>query len=194
MTEIISDMTFILVGYALGCFTAGYYLVRFTTAIDIRDTGSGSVGATNVGRLLGTKGFVLTLLADFLKGGAALLFAQLSNCQPPWLTLVVLAVVAGHIWPVQLKFKGGKGIATSLGALLVYDPVFTFTLLGMFAVLFVVKNDRVLKGLFVTACMPALAVLLNRPGFDVTTYFVLAVMLLWAHRDNFMKRCRQSNL
>src|SRR5688572_18464968 len=96
----------ILAGYALGCFASGYYLVRWWTGMDVRLSGSGSVGATNVSRILGSPGFFLTVLGDFSKGALAVWFAEYLKIKDVGVVLAMLAVVAGHIWPVQLWFRG----------------------------------------------------------------------------------------
>jgi glycerol-3-phosphate acyltransferase PlsY len=107
--------------YALGCFATGYYLVRAVKGQDIRNFDSGSVGARNVGRFLGRMGFLLTVLGDLSKGVLAVWAAHRFTGDNLLAALALLCVVTGHIWPVQLRFHGGKGVATSLGALLVYD-------------------------------------------------------------------------
>ena len=119
MTFALADRDFVAVAgaYLLGCFASGYYLVRWRLGRDIRDLGSGSIGARNVGRNLGPAGFALTLLLDLAKGAVAVeLPAQLHATA--WArALALAAVVAGHVWPVQLGFRGGKGVAPSVGAL-----------------------------------------------------------------------------
>src|ERR1051326_4572526 len=117
--------------YLLGCFATGYYLVRLRTGQDIRELGSGNVGATNVGRALGTRGFVLTFLGDAAKGALAVSLARLLP-GPLWLAdVAMIAVVAGHIWPIPLRGRGGKGGATTLGALAVLDVSLTLLLLAL---------------------------------------------------------------
>src|ERR1051326_144191 len=105
--------------YGLGCFTTGYYLVRLCRGCDIRDLGSGSVGAKNVARIMGWTGFLLTVLGDVGKGAFAVWAARYFATDPIIIGLALIAVVAGHIWPVQLFFRGGKGVATLLGGLVV---------------------------------------------------------------------------
>src|SRR5580698_8498322 len=95
--------------YLIGCFTTGYYLVRAWTGKDIRETGSGSSGARNVGRVLGKQGFFFTVLGDFAKGALAVWLTREWTNDELCAALAVVAVVAGHLWPVQLKFHGGKG-------------------------------------------------------------------------------------
>ncbi len=106
--------------YLLGGLCAGYYLVRLAARRDIRAAGSGSAGARNVGRLLGAPGFLGTLLLDAAKGAVAVLAAAhfVAGAWPP--ALALLAVVAGHIWPLQLGLRGGKGVATAIGGTAAY--------------------------------------------------------------------------
>ncbi len=108
------ELTWIITSYFLGCFTAGYYWTRWRTGRDIRAEGSGSVGARNVGRLLGAPGFLITFLLDFAKGVLAVAGATYFKLGPESIVASVVAVVVGHNWPVQLRFRGGKGIASGL--------------------------------------------------------------------------------
>ena len=110
------DVLGIALAYGLGCLCAGYYIVRWRTGTDVRRIGSSSAGARNAGRVLGRWGFALVLTLDALKGVAAVWAACAIG-----LGGAAVAVVAGHVLPVQLGFRGGKGIAPSIGALLVYD-------------------------------------------------------------------------
>src|SRR2546428_11226923 len=106
------ELTTIFVCYLIGCFTAGYYWVRWRTGQDIRHEGSGNVGARNVGRLLGPPAFIATLLLDLGKGALAVGMALYFGLRPEMVIAAMLAVVVGHNWPMQLRFHGGKGIAT----------------------------------------------------------------------------------
>lgn len=190
MTDIIFNMSFILISYLLGSLTVGYYIVRYTLDCDIREFGSGSVGATNVSRLLGSKGFVLTFVGDMGKGGLALLLAQWVGCQPIWLAFILIAVVVGHIWPIQLRFKGGKGVATALGGLTVYDPMLALITICSFVILYLVFKDREFSGIIVIICLPIFSMLINRPLIVTTVCFITTLLLLWAHRENILAKCR----
>jgi acyl phosphate:glycerol-3-phosphate acyltransferase len=173
--------------YALGCFTTGYYLVRAWLGRDIRDMDSGSVGAKNVGRVLGKKGFLLTLLGDLCKGAFAVWAARHYSGSNLIAGLAMLAVVAGHIWPVQLWFRGGKGASTSLSALLVWDYRIVLAFLAIFLAAFAVTRKTVLPGLFAFACLPLATLWLTREGTAVTIVLALASMVLFAHRKNFVE-------
>src|SRR6266516_778689 len=136
-----------LAGYALGCFTSGYYLVRWRTGEDVRMIGSGSVGATNVGRVLGRAGFCLTVFCDLCKGLLAVWLALYFQLNPTGAVLTMLAAAAGHVWRAPLWFRGGKGVATSLGALLMFDYSIALTFSALFLVLCAALRNFVLGGL-----------------------------------------------
>jgi acyl phosphate:glycerol-3-phosphate acyltransferase len=170
--------------YLLGCVAAGYYLVRSRLGEDIRELGSGSVGARNVGRILGKSGFLLTLICDFGKGALAVWAAHHFTKDERIIALAMVAVVAGHIWPAQLRFHGGKGMATSLGALLALDPklalIYCVLFLGSFALLW----RTVLGGLFALICLPLVALFLDYDRIQVVLITVTNGLVLFAHRKN----------
>ncbi len=170
--------------YLLGCFAAGYYLVRSRLGEDVRELGSGSVGARNVGRILGKTGFLLTLLCDFGKGALAVWAARHFTKDDRIVALAMVAVVAGHIWPAQLRFHGGKGMATSLGALLIFDPKFAFIYGALFLGSFVLLWRSVLPGLFALICLPLVALFLGQDRIEVVLITVTAGLVLFAHRKN----------
>jgi acyl phosphate:glycerol-3-phosphate acyltransferase len=171
--------------YALGCFTTGYYLVRARTGRDLREIESGSVGARNVGRVLGKSGFTLTVLGDLSKGALAVWFAaEFASYNRTAMALAMLAVVVGHIWPVQLHFRGGKGVATSFGALLMFDHRVALTILVLFLGGFAVTRKSLFPAMFVYACLPLVDWWLNHDGLTATLLIVLAAIILFAHRRN----------
>ncbi|HYT62193.1 MAG TPA: glycerol-3-phosphate acyltransferase [Haliangiales bacterium] len=174
----------LLVGYALGCFTSGYYLVRWRTGDDIRLIGSGSVGATNVGRVLGRPGFLLTVLGDFFKGLFAVWLARYFQLKPTGVMLVMIAVSAGHIWPVQLWFRGGKGVATSLGALMMFDSSIAFAFAALFLAACAVLRNFVLAGLLAFALTPLALFAADYSLDSVFGVSAMALLILIAHRRN----------
>lgn len=177
-------MIAILLSYALGCLTIGYYLVRLQTGADVRHLGSGNVGARNVGRVLGPTGFFITVLGDFAKGMLAVWGARYAGFDPGVVLLALLAVVVGHIWPAQLGFRGGKGMATAAGALLAYDLASMLLIAGLFLCAVVLLRRITPSGL-VAAALAALAPLaLGRPGSVVAGYCALSLLILFAHRTN----------
>src|SRR5205823_2993419 len=124
------------------------------TGKDVREMGSGNIGARNVGRVLGSYGFWVTLVGDFAKGAVAVWMARYFAADNHVTALAMLAAVLGHVWPIQLGFRGGKGIATSLGALAVCDFHLALTFVGLFAVIYLVLRRTTLSGLIAFACLP----------------------------------------
>jgi len=177
----------LLGAYLLGCLATGYYLVRARTGRDIRDIGSGSTGARNVGRVLGKSGFGLTVLGDFSKGALAVWSAQAWTHNQQLAALTMLAVVAGHIWPATLRFRGGKGVATSLGALLVFDYRMALAFAALFLAGFALTRKRVLTGMFAFAALPLASLWFEPDGPTVMLTAVSSAMILFAHRKNFVE-------
>jgi glycerol-3-phosphate acyltransferase PlsY len=172
------------VAYGLGCVSTGYYLARLATGRDVRTVGSGSTGGTNVGRLLGRKGFVLTFAGDALKGALAVGLGRYVGLAPWLLVAAALAAVAGHIFPIQLGLRGGKGLATALGALLVVDwrlPALLLPLIGLAWLLSRQMTFSLAGGLLLG---PLLALALGHPPAVAAGLAALVALLLWAHRPN----------
>jgi glycerol-3-phosphate acyltransferase PlsY len=172
------------VAYFIGCFTTGYYLVRARTGKDIRETGSGSAGARNVGRILGKSGFWLTVAGDFFKGVLAVCLARQMANDNFCTALAVTAVVAGHLWPAQLKFHGGKGVTTSLGALVTFDYRLAFTFAALFAAIFIFTRKSLLPAMFAFICLPAACWFFTRNDLTTCAMAALSTAILFAHRRN----------
>ena len=173
-----------LAAYLLGCFTTGYYLVRLRLGQDLRELGSGSVGARNVGRVLGWQGFLLTVLGDLGKGALAVWTTRHFTADERVVLVAMVAVVVGHVWPVQLLFRGGKGMAATLGALLIYDYELALVLALLFAAAFAALRKTVLPGLFALACLPLISWYLVRSPAEIVGTSVLAGVVLLAHHRN----------
>lgn len=119
--------------YLVGCLSTAYYLLRLRGRGDIREQGSGTAGARNAGRLLGPWAFFTVLVLDAVKGMLPVAAGRGLGLAGTWLGAVAFAVVLGHVFPIQLGFRGGKGIATSLGALLLFEPRVLLALAAGFA-------------------------------------------------------------
>jgi len=177
----------IIMAYLLGGFCTGYYLVRFKAKLDIREQGSGGVGARNVGRILGRPGFVITLMGDALKGLAAVVLARRFEVAEPIVALVLVAVIAGHIWPASLQFHGGRGIATAVGAYLAYDPQLVLVLLCITGILMIFRSGFILSGLGAFLLLPLVAYALKQPGYVVAGLAGASVIILFAHRERLRR-------
>jgi len=181
------DMILIMIAYMLGGICCGYYLVRLKCNVDIRDQGSGGVGARNVGRYLGRPYFVITLLVDVLKGVAAVELARYFQASSEAVSLVLIAVIAGHIWPLLLGFRGGRGIATAIGAYLSYDPWLAVLLLLLTAGLMVFRRGFILSGLAAFLLLPLAALSMHFPSHAITSLAVCSIIILFAHREHVRK-------
>ncbi|MCC6458385.1 MAG: glycerol-3-phosphate acyltransferase [Caldilineaceae bacterium] len=175
-----------LVSYGLGCFSTAYYLVRWRTGQDIRTLGTGTAGARNVGRFLGKSGFALTFLGDALKGALAVGLARWAGLPDIGLVAAMLAVVAGHLWPVQLGGHGGKGASTGLGAILALNLWLGLITVGIALLLLAILRSFTRAGMIATALTPLTAWYLGLDTVLVVGVIVLILLLLFAHRDNVM--------
>ncbi len=179
-------VTVLALAYAIGCLQTGYWVVRWKTGQDLRLVGSGSTGATNVGRVLGRSGFVLIMLLDMLKGAVALGLSILSGSPTALMPWVILAVVAGHVLPVQLGFRGGKGLSPGFGALLVHDWRLAGGILAAAALIWLVacRSRPVLCLAAALMFTPLAAVLMGHTRFDAAGLVAAIGLILWAHRSN----------
>lgn len=173
--------------YAIGCFATGYYLVRARTGRDIREVESGNIGAKNVGRVLGRTGFWLTVIGDFAKGSLAVLAAQYFSGNHQFAALAVLFVVIGHIWPAPLHWRGGKGVVTSGGAMLVYDYQLVLVYGAVVALGFAFTRRLTMPGLVAYLVVPIVSYWLHRSHFEVTMLTTLTALILFAHRQNILE-------
>ena len=181
------ELICIIMAYLLGGICTGYYLVRLKVKQDIREHGSGGVGARNVGRLLGKPGFVLTLLGDAFKGLAAVLLARWFGVSELAVSLVLIAVIAGHIWPLPLHFRGGRGIATAIGAYIAYNPQLALLLLAITLILMVFRRGFILSGLAAFFLLPLVAYALHLPDHTIAGLAGCSVIILFAHRERLRK-------
>ncbi len=154
-------LLWLVAAYLIGCVNGGYYAVKFASGRDIRALGSGNAGATNAGRLMGKRGFLLVMIFDAVKMLAALkLAALLFPGSQAVQALTMPAVLLGHIFPAQLRFRGGKGIASLVGAgvYLLNLPLLAFTAL-LFLVLYLATRKYYYSGLAALGVLP-----LSYPG------------------------------
>jgi glycerol-3-phosphate acyltransferase PlsY len=164
--------------YALGGFATGYYARWFTDRRTIPASNK-DVPPDELGGWL----FVLTFLIDMAKGALAVALGRLLHLPPVWLAATMFAVVAGNIWPAQLNFRGGKGIATMLGALIAFDINILILLLLTSAVLHLTNKNFMLSGLSGIAFVSVFAAMLGHTGAEVIVITVTVAVVLYAHRD-----------
>jgi len=177
-----------LIGFAylLGSIPSGYVLGKLS-GVDVRQAGSGNVGATNVARAVGKRQGVLTLLADVLKGMAPVAIGLWMQLQPETIAMVASAAFLGHLYPIFLKFRGGKGVATGLGALLIIAPLATMLLVGVFVAVAFPTRLVSLSSIIAAALAPLVLWLFFQPPAIVWMGAFLAAMIVWRHRGNIQR-------
>lgn len=173
--------------YGLGCLSVAYYLVRVSIGKDIRELGSGTAGARNVARVLGRPAGIVVMAGDVAKGALAVWLAKEIAPDVYNELLAMTLVVAGHIWPLQLGFRGGKGLAAGFGALLVVMPMVALAATALNAILSLVLRSPTIGTLLATAITPILAAGLGQ-GTEAAALLALPIgIILFSHRSIISK-------
>ena len=178
----------ILGAYLIGAIPLGWLVARAFGVGDIRRHGSGTIGATNVLRTLGWVPAIVTLLGDVAKGYlAVVLAARITGGEPTAVAAAAVATVAGNCWSVFLGFRGGKGVATGLGALLRLTPWATLAALPVFLVIVASFRYVSLASLLATVCVPLGAAVLGYPRASVAAAAVVAAIIIGRHHANIAR-------
>jgi len=172
--------------YLLGSIPFGYVIVRWQKGVDVRSTGSGSTGATNVMRNLGIIGFVATFILDMGKGIVAVLLAsRLTEGDPRWIAVASVMAILGHCFPVWLKFHGGKGVATGVGVFIALAPVEVVLVLLVFAIVLAIWRYVSLGSIVGSAAFPVLVYFMKHPPLPIVLGAAgSALIIIGMHHDN----------
>ena len=181
----------IITAYLLGNISTSYIVAKRLAGVDIRTQGSGNAGSTNVLRTLGKKAGALTFIGDVLKGLIAVLIARfiaygvnLDNTTCAY--IAVVAVVLGHNYPVFLGFKGGKGVATSLGSMLGMNPLVALLCLGFFIIIVAITKYVSLGSILGIGLYPVIMMINhNTKGVLVTLFLTISVAI--THKENIKR-------
>lgn len=177
-----------MVSYGIGCFNTGYYYIKWKYKSDIRDTGSRATGATNVGRTAGKKGYLITAGGDILKGAVAVTIGMhVLEISDPAALASLAAVVLGHIFPLQLGFRGGKGIATLAGALFAYNPFLMIIVLLVFGIFFIITRKKTPAALVALVVLPVSMALYHYPFRETAAIALINLVVIIANRDNLRR-------
>ncbi|MBP5232392.1 MAG: glycerol-3-phosphate acyltransferase [Planctomycetes bacterium] len=169
----------IAAGYLLGCLCGGYYLVRWGAKADIRELHTGNAGATNAGRVLGAKGYLATLFWDAAKGGmAAALGGWLGDGEAFFAAAALLGAILGHVHPAQLRFHGGKGLATAWGGAWVIDWRLAAIMIVLAVALRQALPGRDAAGWLILALFPLMAFWLHGPCAETLLALAMATLML----------------
>ena len=178
------------VAYLIGSIPFGLLIVRWVRNIDVRRTGSGNIGATNVRRAAGTAWGIVTLVCDALKGalptGVGLMVSESGiDGLAAW---VALAAVVGHMYPVYFNFKpGGKGVATALGCFAVLSPLSCGIALALFIGLVVLFRRVSAASMGAMLAMPVLIGVLHQAKWTALVAAIIAGLIVWRHKENIQR-------
>lgn len=175
--------------YLIGGIPFGYLLVRIKTGQDVRSLGSGNIGATNVLRTSGRAIAIVTLLLDIAKGFCAVwLAARLTNDSVTWTSLAALAVMAGHAFPVFLKFRGGKAMASFIGAFLYLTPIPLLATLVVFVIVVAATGHISMGSIIAAASLPlATWLIMHPPAPLVLVSLIAGAFVVVRHRENIQR-------
>jgi glycerol-3-phosphate acyltransferase PlsY len=179
----------VLIAYLLGGVPFGYLLVRLATGRDIRASGSGNIGATNVLRTAGRVAGIATLLLDIGKGFLAVwLEGRLTGVNVHWMSAAAVAVMIGHSYPLFLRFRGGKAVAAFVGAYLCLTPVPLVAVLLVFAAAVAWTRYISLGSILGAGTFPLAVWLIEHPPATVVLAAVLSgALIIYRHRDNIAR-------
>jgi glycerol-3-phosphate acyltransferase PlsY len=178
--KVVLFILFVVMAYFIGNISPSTMLAK-ARGLDIKKEGSGNAGTTNALRVMGAKAGVITLVVDILKGVVAVILPQLivgDTCA----MYCAVAVILGHVWPVVYKFKGGKGVATTFGAIVAINPLLGLATLGV-VIVTVLITKRMSAGSVMGALLFPLLSFFLEPGFYVQG-LVLAAIVIIKHRSN----------
>ncbi|MDD5557491.1 MAG: glycerol-3-phosphate 1-O-acyltransferase PlsY [bacterium] len=178
--------------YVVGSVPTAYLMGRLTRGIDIRDYGSGNVGATNVMRVLGTAAGLVTLGIDALKGYLVVFLVPLllypgGEALPLWRIASCLAVVAGHNWMLFLRFTGGKGVATAGGSFLALSPLAALSAVGVWGAVVACTRYVSLGSIAAGIALPVFMFLYGDPAVYGWFAVLVAAGLIAKHRENLRR-------
>ena len=187
----LSYVLVIIIAYLLGNISTSYIIAKKMIGVDIRTQGSGNAGSTNVLRTLGKKAGAITFAGDFLKGFIAVLIAELIAKTSGIDVAIagylgVIGVVSGHNWPAFLGFRGGKGVATSLGSMIAVNPIMALSCFGIFLVIVAITKYVSLGAIVGISCSPIMMIVFkNNKGLIATLFLTISV--IYTHRENIKR-------
>ncbi|HLR91530.1 MAG TPA: glycerol-3-phosphate 1-O-acyltransferase PlsY [Atopostipes sp.] len=176
-----------IIAYLLGSIPSGVWIGRMFYNKDIRDYGSGNTGATNTFRILGFKAGTAALIVDVLKGTVATMLPIWFNTDIHPMFIGAFAII-GHIFPLYIKFKGGKAVATSAGVALALHPIFLLFFVGVFLIILFTTSTVSIASILAVLLAAVGTLFLNDPVFSITIW-IIAITIVYLHREN-IKRLR----
>ncbi len=182
-----SEWLLVPLAYLTGSVSSAIIVCRVMGLADPRENGSGNPGATNVMRIGGKKAAAITLLGDALKGLVPVLLAKWVGADNMLLSAVVFAAFMGHLYPVFFGFKGGKGVATSLGVTLGVTWLLGVVVLATWLLVYKIGKISSLAALVAATLTPVYVWLIVGDTYLTATFSLLSVVLLWRHKGNIQR-------
>ncbi len=185
MAGLIQTISGITLSYLIGGIPFALLLGKWK-GVDIRTVGSGNIGATNLTRAVGRDWGIACFTLDFLKGLLPVLFLPPAFDAAPAVLpiLCAAAAVAGHVFPLYLKFKGGKGVSTTLGALVALSPLPVLLAMAVWLIVFQISKYVSLASLCAAGVLPVAALFTPNDGWTRLAFLALALLIIFRHRGN----------
>jgi len=183
----ILSIVVIVIAYFLGSIPTGYLISKIVQGRDIRRFGSGNIGATNVGRAMGAKWGILTLVLDIAKGALAVLLARYVLDSNGAIAAAGVMAIGGHNFSLFLKFKGGKGVAIALGVFIAIAPKAVLPSLGVFVIMFLAFKFVSLGSVSAAAAFPLFTIIFGYPIEIIAGALIGGILIIIAHRSNIKR-------
>ena len=172
-----------ILAYLVGSIPNALWIGKMFKNIDVREFGSGNVGATNATRVLGWKLGVMVLIFDAFKGMIFIIIARILGLEDIYVVLIGLAAILGHSYSIYLKFKGGKAVATSLGVMLVLIPKVVMILIIVFLLIVIISGYVSLASISVAGLLPILSYIMYNNIIALLS-LVVGMLVIWRHKSN----------
>lgn len=186
------EIIFYFICYFIGNLMTGFAVVKYFHRKDIREQGSGNVGARNAGRIYGKNAFILTFIGDALKGSLVIICGQMLDFTETQQLIGLTLAVIGHMKPVLLGFKGGKGVSTFIGGIITFEPVLALVIIIGFLLVFVVTKSFTKAGLASFTLIPFFTYFFLNSSQSTWALIPLVIIILIAHSKSLSERNTQS--
>ena len=177
----------LIAAYLIGSIPTGLILGKAIWKKDLRQYGSHNIGATNAWRILGAKAGILVFILDFLKGQIGVLLGAYLFASPGAMVLGGFAAIIGHMFPIFLGFKGGKGVATALGVIAALMPKVTVIVFVVWLVLVTITRYVSIGSIVAAVLAPILAAIFNEPTIYFLFVLIIAVIIVLRHKENIQR-------
>jgi acyl phosphate:glycerol-3-phosphate acyltransferase len=179
---------YLISSYLIGGLMTGFLVAKLLKGVDLRVEGTGNIGARNAGRVLGPAGFLLTLAGDLIKGALAV-WAAIELGFPPYIQLLgFLAVILGHLYPIFLKFHGGKGVASFIGGLLVFHWLTAVLVGAAFLLFYMIKRSLTVAGLFAFALSPVFYWVIEKMWLETLILLPISLIVVYVQKEDIKER------